>query len=84
MLPFLKPKVVSGVIMSYRKPDGQEEKYHEDEELHAISEDFIQAVHAKDAQAVADAFRAAFECLESQPHEEGPHFEDEDDYLGGE
>jgi hypothetical protein len=48
-----------------------------DHALIACAEDLIRAIHAKDAQSVADAFRAAFEVLESEPHDEAPHSYDE-------
>lgn len=41
--------------------------------LHVAAEQLIQAVHAGDTAAVADALKAAFDMLESMPHEEaGP------------
>ena len=76
MLPFLKPKQVAGLIIQKRASDGSKEEKPEDSQdqgLEAAAEDFIRAVHAKDAKGVAAAFRAAFEMLESEPHEEGPH-----------
>lgn len=72
----MKPKAVAGVIMSTRKPDGgKEEKGMEGEDhaLEACSEDMIRAFHAKDVKALAKAFRAAFECLEMEPHDEVEH-----------
>ena len=38
--------------------------------LLAAAEELISAIHAKDEHAVADAFKALFTQLESQPHEE--------------
>lgn len=77
-LPFLKPKHVAGIIIQKRAADGQtppEEmpEDHEDQALEAAAEDLIRAVHAKDGKSVAAAFRAAFDILESEPHEEAPH-----------
>lgn len=47
------------------------------EELRVIAQDLIEAVHSKDAEKVCDALCAAFGCLDSQPHEEGPHTNEE-------
>lgn len=46
------------------------------EALHAIAEELIEAIHAKDAAGVASCLKAAFQECESEPHEEGPHEED--------
>jgi hypothetical protein len=82
-LPFLKPKAVAGVIIARRKPDGaQETEGMEDqpnEGLMMAAADLIRAVHAKDESAVADALQAAFELMEEQPHEEGPHVNEEEE-----
>jgi hypothetical protein len=76
-LPFLKPKSIAGVILSKRKPDGGQETTGmegvEDPGLMACAEDLIRAMHAKDAQHVALALRAAFDLLDAQPHDEGEH-----------
>lgn len=80
-LPFLKPRAVAGVIISHRKPDGQKgderAEGEEDQGILSAAEDLIRAIHSKDAQSVASALRAAFEICDSQPHEEGPHTNDE-------
>lgn len=82
MLPFLKQKRVAGLIIANRKPDGTvQESHHSDDEdagLHAASADLIRAIHAKDDKQVSDALRAAFEILDSQPHDEGEHTNEED------
>lgn len=64
MLPFLEPKKITSVLVSKRKSDGtadtlQEEGEH-DPGLLSAAEDLISAVHAKDANAVADALKAAY------------------------
>ena len=38
--------------------------------LEAACDDLIDAVHAKDAQAVGEALKAAFDCLSSKPEED--------------
>ena len=81
MLPFLKPKAMSGVIIARKKADGGGiEPMHEEGEhepgLMAAAEDLISAFHMKDAKAVADALVAAFHVADLMPHEEGPHEEE--------
>lgn len=79
MLPFLKPDKMGAVIMAKRKPSGAPETMGEkmsdggmphDPMLHAAAEELMNAIHSKDAAAVASAFQAAFNCLEQAPHEE--------------
>lgn len=74
MLPFLKLKkesAASGPIESVeRKPDEGSEDY---DVLESAAEDLCHAIESKDYKAVAAALRAAFELVDSQPHEEGPH-----------
>lgn len=45
--------------------------------LHAIAQELIDAVHAKDADGVEAAFRAAFAECDSEPHVEGPHLSED-------
>ena len=77
MLPFLKPRQQPGLTISMRKPDGGSEELHsageEDSGLDSCSEDLIKAMHAKDTKAVSAALKAAFEILDSQPHDEYDH-----------
>lgn len=82
-LPFLKPRRRdAAVIISTRKAEGGQIEQGEEgslpEGLHMASEDLIRAVHSKDAAAVSEALKAAFEILDAQPHEEGPHTNDEE------
>lgn len=73
MLPFLKNNQeasASGKIESVeRKPDGEEEY----DVLESAAEDLCRAIKADDYKAVAAAWRAGFQLLDSEPHEEGPH-----------
>lgn len=78
MLPFLKNKNsgVAGLIVKSRAPDEKpdsDEPEDKDAAIHACAQDLINAVHAKDTRAAAEAIRSAFEILDSMPHEEGPH-----------
>jgi hypothetical protein len=86
-LPFLKSKAQSaGVIVSHRKPDTAEAERHDEDNkeendnagLEACASDLIEAVHSRDNKRAASAMRAAFELLESQPHEEAGEEEEED------
>jgi DNA-binding GntR family transcriptional regulator len=80
-LPFLmKPKVSSTTIVEHRKPDetvGEDSPDSNDEGLNSAASDLIDAVHSRDVKGAAAAMRAAFELMESQPHEEINHDEDE-------
>ncbi len=80
LLPFLKNKEghVSSVIVKHRQPDQPSEKTEENdsEAAHeACAADILKAIEAKDPKALASALRSAFEIMESEPHEEGPHIE---------
>lgn len=81
MLPFLEPKKLSAVIIAKRKPSGEQESVKEEgavaPELLACCEELIKAIHDKDATSAAKAFMACFEHCEQEPHEEGPHVEEE-------
>lgn len=83
LLPFMKNKSVSGSIMTtkMRAPDAPEEVEKSnssiDEGLLAASRDLISAIGTGDEKLVAQALQAAFEIIDSQPHEEGPHPEEE-------
>lgn len=78
MLPFLQPKKITSIMMAVKKPDGSiEQKGPEDEPDHALmsaAEDLISAVHMKDAKAVAEAIKAAFELCDSEADSEGQDF----------
>lgn len=70
MLPFLKhnkdASSSSPIEAISRKPDDGEEY----DVLESAMEDLCHAIDAKDYKSAAAAFRAGFELLESQPHEE--------------
>lgn len=74
MLPFLKKNKEASVSAApdhiMREPDEGAEEY---DVLHSAAEDLISAIHSKDVKAVAEALKAAFELMDSEPHEEGPH-----------
>lgn len=76
MLPFLRPRSQTGIIVETRKADS--ETPSEVSELDAVADDLIAAVHAKDKKGVAEALQAAFAILESTPHDETSEFEGEE------
>jgi hypothetical protein len=77
LLPFLsKKRQNAGVIVQERAPDEKPEENQEDNSgIEACAKDLIDAVHAQNIKGAADAIKAAFEILDSQPHEEGEHIE---------
>ncbi len=81
MLPFLKKNMSPGMMTtSVRKPDTSKEDEGKESDTDGIeycAQDLIDAVRSGDKQAAARALRDAFEILESSPHEEGPHNEQE-------
>lgn len=61
MLPFMRPKKQDSVVTMKMDTEGKTEPMGEEGENHALmsaAEDLIRAVHAKDAQGVADAMQA--------------------------
>ena len=79
-LPFLKKKTQQpGIAVEYRSPDDDESEPNKDEPLEACAEDLIRCVASSDKAGVAKALRAAFDILDSEPHEEGPHTNDEEE-----
>lgn len=77
MLPFLKPKAQTGLIVKTRTPDEKPEESKDDnqEGLKACAQDLISAIESKDATRAAEALKAFFEIADSMPHEEGEHVE---------
>lgn len=77
MLPFLKPKRQDGVIVAQRKPNGNIDmdldKNMDDESIDYCSQDLLDGINSKDIKKISSALKSAFEILDSQPHEEGPH-----------
>lgn len=71
---------IAQAIMSKRNPDGsigtaavEEEK--SSDPIESCAREMIDAFKLDDHKALAAALRAAFEILDSEPHEEGPHIE---------
>lgn len=75
-LPFLKFRKEAGIRTSMRASDfnkSEDSESDKDQALIAVSGELLIALNNKNTQAVADALRAAFEILESEPHAEGEH-----------
>lgn len=73
MLPFLKNSQeasASGPIESISRTPDNDEDY---DSLQSAAEDLSAAIHSKDISGICVALRAAFDILDSEPHEEGPH-----------
>lgn len=72
MLPFLKrtqdASVAAPIEHSMRKADS-----HDPDGLHVAATDLIQAIKSNDIKGVAEALRAAFTLVDSEPHQEGEH-----------
>lgn len=86
-LPFLRKKNdagIAGVMVQHRSPDNDGEE-HKDQEyqpeagLRACAKDLMDAINSGDHSKVAQALRAAFEILDSEPHVEGEHIEDKEE-----
>ena len=79
-LPFLNHRKMASVIMS-RKAEGgvvaEHEEGEEAPELMAAADDLLSGIAMKDAKRVAEALSAAFEILDSMPHVEGEHMEED-------
>lgn len=77
MLPFLKPQRKQDGIATQVRASDYDKKAEGgdvgDEGLEAAMKDFCDAEERKDYKAMAAAFKAAFEMLELQPHEEVEH-----------
>jgi hypothetical protein len=79
-LPFLVRKPNQGGISTeVRKPDQSPEDNEEDQGLMACAEDLINAVHSRDKKATAEALKAAFELMDSEPHNEGEHTNEQEE-----
>ena len=84
-IPFLEKRKVAGLIIQRRTPDGGHEdtpENHSEDGLRSCAQDLIKAVQTGNEERVAKALRDAFEILDSEPHEEGPHMNDENQTEG--
>jgi len=78
-----KKKAATVIVAQMHSPnlEIEEEEGSEDEECSALGQELLEAVGAKDAMGVYNALRAIFQKVDSEPHVEGEHEEDEgEDY----
>jgi hypothetical protein len=73
MLPFLKKTQDASASIPTDKIERKPDHEQEYDEMESAAEDLCNAIHAKDYKMAAEALRAAFEMMDSQPHKEGPH-----------
>lgn len=70
MLPFLKSKHEAGVSGPVEIIDREPDEF---DPLESAMQELHGALHVRDYKSAAEIFRSAFELMDSQPHEEGPH-----------
>lgn len=63
-----RKKTVSAIL-----GEPEAEKTETVDTLHAIAEELIDAIHSKNVADVASCLRTCFMHLDAEPHEEGPH-----------
>lgn len=79
-LPFLKPRNLAPIIIAKGHAEGSPMDFshemgsHPEGYMKAI-EELMKALHGDDAERAADAFKAAFQLCEVEPHEEIEHEE---------
>ena len=78
-IPFLKNRAKdAGLITQICAPDEKPEQEHEEDHgLMSAASDILDAIETKDHKKLASAIRATFQICDSEPHEEGPHLEEE-------
>ncbi len=73
MLPYLKKTKEASVSVAPEHIKRESDSEEEFDGLSAVMEELCAASDKKDYKAMAEAFRAAMEICELEPHEEGPH-----------
>ncbi len=66
----MKEASASGPVESVKRESDHEEEY---DALHVAAEDILSAIKSNDAKALAQAFKAACDIVDSEPHVEGEH-----------
>lgn len=85
MLPFLKKKdgfVASSTPLTIHREPDQSSEQSEQKDMRGVElamEDFCKALEQKDYKSMAEALRSAFDILDAQPHEEGPHLNESEE-----
>jgi len=72
---FKNKRKETGLIIETRKPDAMPEVDESSAALEAAADDILAAISANNSKGLAEAIRAAFQILESEPHEESEDFE---------
>lgn len=84
MLPFLKKKQQVGVIVHDRTPDEMLEQADKSD-LEIVAEELIHAVSMKDAKAVSEALKAAFDiCDAGYDQDEDTGYDEQNEIAGRE
>ncbi len=73
MLPFLKKTKEASASLPIESQERKPDNDNDFDSLEVAAQDLLHAIEKKDAKAVAEALRAAFELVDSQPHFEGEH-----------
>lgn len=72
MLPFLRPKHQTGLMIAKMTPEGHKDTNTEvskDAGLEAAAADFLRGIEMKDSKKIASALRAAYQILDSEEPE---------------
>ena len=82
MLPFLKHKNNNAgvIVQKWDDKTGQKDPNEQSDQdgIRAAAADLIKAISRQDEAAVAAALKAAFEILDSEPHNEGEHLNEDE------
>ena len=65
-------------MMPSLKPSTLDVHGDDDQALIAAAQDIMRAINMKDYKHLALALRSAFQILDSEPHDEGPHLNEEE------
>lgn len=66
------------------EPEAGEVELSPEEQLHAVAGELVEATRCGDVKAVAEALRGAFLLLDSMPHVEGEHLDEQEEEEGPE
>lgn len=69
MLPWLKRKQISGMVISKQDSEGSVEEQPQND-LHTVAEDLLKAIELKSVERIANALQAAFEICDASEEEE--------------
>lgn len=77
MLPFLKKTKEASASMPVEAIERKPDEDKEFDGLEAAMEELSAHLESKNFKAAAECFRAACELCDAEPHEEGPHTNEE-------